>query len=69
MSDEDIIAELKSMDNNWIINWNKILLSYFTAPNTQEEIDDLIKIYNSESNKAFHENGIDMLWLSKDDFE
>lgn len=69
MSDEDIITELKDMDNNWIINWNKILLSYFTAPNTQEEIDDLIKIYNSENNKAFHENGMDMLWLSKDDFE
>ena len=69
MSDEEIIKVLNDMDNNWIINWNKILLSYFTAPNTQEEIDNLIKIYNSESNRAFHENGLDMLWLSKDDFE
>lgn len=69
MSDEEIINELKDMDNNWITSWNKILLSYFTAPNTQEEIDNLIKIYNSKTNKAFHENGLDMLWLSRDDFE
>lgn len=69
MSDEEIIKVLNDMDNNWIINWNKILLSYFTAPNTQEEVDNLIKIYNSEANRAFHENGLYMLWLSKDDFE
>ena len=69
MSDEKIINELKNMDNNWIISWNKILLSYFTAPKDQEEIDNLIKIYNSENNKAFHENGLDMLWLSRNDFE
>ena len=69
MSDNEIVNELKNMDNNWIISWNKILLSYFTAPKDQEEIDNLIKIYNSENNKAFHENGMDMLWLSRDDFE
>ncbi len=69
MSDEDIIEELKNMDNSWIINGNKILLSYFTAPETQEDIDELIKIYGSENDRAFHENGIDMLWLSRDDFE
>lgn len=69
MSDDEIVNELKNMDNNWIISWNKILLSYFTAPKDQKEIDDLIKIYNSENNKAFHENGMDMLWLSRDDFE
>ena len=69
MSDKNIISELKNMDNNWIISGNKILLSYFTAPKTQEEIDNLIKIYGSKEDRAFHENGIDMLWLSKDDFE
>ena len=69
MSDEEIVHELMNMDNNWVIIWNHILLSYFTAPNTQEEIDELIKIYNSESNRLFHENGMAMLWLSKDDFE
>lgn len=69
MDDIDIMDELKNMDNNGYIDWNYILLSYFTAPETQEEIDELIKIYNSDSNKAFHENGMDMLWLSKDDFE
>jgi len=69
MDDIDIMDELKNMDNNGYIDWNYILLSYFTAPETQEEINELIKIYNSDSNKAFHENGMDMLWLSKDDFE
>lgn len=69
MTDDEIVDELKNMDNSWIINWNKILLSYFTAPNTQEEIDDLIRIYNSDNNRAFHENWMKMLWLSKDDFE
>ena len=69
MSDEQIIDELKGMDNNWIFKWNRILLSYFTAPNSLDEIEKLIKIYNSKSNKDFHENGMDMLWLSKDDFE
>lgn len=69
MSDEQIINELKNMDNNWIFTWNKILLSYFTAPNTLNEIKKLIEIYNSENNIAFHENGMKMLWLSKDDFE
>jgi len=69
MDDIDIKDELKNMDNNGYIDWNYILLSYFTAPETQEEINELIKIYNSDSNKAFHENGMDMLWLSKDDFE
>ncbi|MBO4516417.1 hypothetical protein J5751_03135 [bacterium] len=44
-------------------------MSYFTAPSTQEEINQLIQIYNSESNRIFHENGMDMLGLSKDDFE
>lgn len=69
MSDEQIIDELKNMDNNWILTWNRILLSYFTAPDSQEEINKLIEIYNSPANKKFHENGIDMLWLSKEDFE
>lgn len=69
MSDEYIIEELKNMDNNWIINGNKILLSYFTAPETKEDIDKLIEIYGSKDDRAFHENGIDMLWLSRDDFE
>jgi len=69
MSDEQIIDELKGMDNNWIFKWNRILLSYFTAPNSLDEIKKLIEIYNSKSNKDFHENGMDMLWLSKDDFE
>jgi len=69
MSDKCIINELKNMDNNWIISGNKILLSYFTAPKTPEEIDDLIKIYGSKEDRAFHENGMDMLWLSRDDFE
>ena len=68
-SDDYIINELKNMDNNWIINGNKILLSYFTAPETQEDVDNLIKIYGSEKDRAFHENGIDMLWLSRDNFE
>lgn len=68
-TDEEIINDLKNMDNNWILAGNHILLSYFTAPNTQEEVDKLIKIYNSEANKRFHENGMQMLWLSKDDFE
>jgi hypothetical protein len=36
-------------------------LSYFTAPKTPEEIDDLIKIYGSKEDRAFHENGMDML--------
>ena len=69
MTDEQIIDILKKMDNNWIISWNKILLSYFTAPNSLDEIEKLIKIYNSKSNKDFHENGMDMLWLSKEEFE
>ena len=69
MSDEYIIEELKNMDNHWIINGNKILLSYFTAPETKEDIDKLIRIYSSRADRAFHENGIDMLWLSRDDFE
>lgn len=69
MTDEEIVNELRTMDNNWFIDWNDILLSYFTAPQTQEGIDDLIKIYNSESNRAFHENWMDMLWLSRNDFE
>lgn len=69
MTDEEIVNELRTMDNNWFIDWNDILLSYFTAPQTQEEIDNLIKIYNSDSNRAFHENWMDMLWLSRDDFE
>lgn len=69
MTDEEIITELENMDNNWLILWNHILLSYFTAPSTQEEINQLIQIYNSESNRIFHENGMDMLGLSKDDFE
>lgn len=69
MSDEEIIKELEGMDNSWIIAWNNILLSYFTAPNTQEEIDDLIKIYNSENNRIFHKNWMKMLWLSNEDFE
>ena len=69
MSDEQIIEELRNMDNHGIINWNKILLSYFTAPETQEEIDKLLEIYGSEKDRAFHENALDMLWLSRDDFE
>lgn len=69
MTDEQIINELKNMDNNWILSWNKILLSYFTAPEASEEISKLIEIYNSDNNKAFHENWMKMLWLSKDDFE
>lgn len=68
-TDEQIIEELKSMDNNWLIEWNYILLSYFTAPNTLNEIKELIEIYNSENNRAFHENWMEMLWLSKDNFE
>ena len=69
MLDHDILSELRNMDNNSLVSWNYILLSFFTAPNTQEEIDDLIKIYNSEANKRFHENWMEMLWLSKDLFE
>jgi hypothetical protein len=36
-------------------------LSYFTAPNTEEEIKELEQIYKSDANKAFHENGMEML--------
>lgn len=69
MSDEKIVEELTNMDNDWYFSWNKILLSYFTAPNSIDEVKNLIRIYNSESNKAFHENGLDMLWLSREYFE
>jgi len=69
MTDYEIVEELEWMDNNWTFDWNKILLSYFPAPETEEEIQELIKIYKSESNIKFHENWMDMLWLSKDDFE
>ena len=69
MSDYEIIKELENMDNNGLISWNYVLLSFFTAPSTQEEINDLIKIYNSEANRRFHENWLEMLWLSKDSFE
>ena len=69
MTDEEIQKELKNMDNHWLFTWNYILLSYFTAPETKDEISNLIKIYNSKTNKAFHENWMDMLWLSKHNFE
>lgn len=69
MTDREIVEELKRMDNDWLIEWNYILLSYFTAPNTEEEIKKLEQIYKSDANKAFHENGMEMLWFSKDDFE
>ena len=69
MSNDEIIKELRNMDNNWILSWNHILLSYFTAPNTQEEINELIRIYNSDANRRFHENWMKMLWLSQNDFE
>lgn len=63
MSDGEIIEELKKMDNNSLINGNKILLSYYTAPNSDEEIKKLEYIYNSQSNKLFHENGMEnLLW-------
>lgn len=69
MTDREIVEELKRMDNDWLIEWNYILLSYFTAPNTEEEIKKLEQIYKSDANKAFHGNGMEMLWFSKDDFE
>ena len=69
MTDEEIIKELRNMDNNWFLSWNHILLSYFTAPNSQEEINELIKIYDSDANRRFHENWMEMLWLSQEDFE
>ena len=68
MTDEDIVKLLKNMDSK-DFRGSKILLSYFTAPETKEEIKNLLNIYNSENNRAFHENGMDMLWLSKNDFE
>ena len=69
MSDKEIVDVLKSMDNKWTLKWNTILISYFTAPKTEEEIQQLINIYHSENNRKFHENWMGMLWLSKDEFE
>lgn len=69
MSDENIIKKLKSMNSNTILSWNKILLSYYKAPENEEEINKLIEIYKSKEDIAFHENGMKMLWLSENDFE
>ena len=69
MSDKEIVDVLKNMDNKWTLKWNSILISYFTAPETEEEIQQLINIYHSENNRIFHENWMKMLWLPKDEFE
>lgn len=45
------------------------LLSYYNAPKSEKEIEDLINIYKSKEDVTFHKNGIAMLWLSESDFE
>ena len=61
--------ELKKYLINMTWNVSYALFSYYTAPKNNEEIENLINIYKSKEDIAFHKNGIAMLWLSERDFE
>lgn len=66
---EEIINQLKNMNNEGTIRWNKIIFSYFNAPQNKEQIQDIIALYQNSDGKNFVLNGIKNLWLDPDMFE
>lgn len=63
------VQDFKNMGNTSYFKGNNIIFDYFCAP-TQEELDtELYPAYYNESAKDWFENWLDMLWLSKEDFE
>jgi len=65
---EKIIEQLKSMNNSGMLKWNKIIFSYFDSPNSEEEIEQIKKLYDNQEWRDFIMNAVQNLWLNQSDF-
>lgn len=66
---EKIIEQLRSMNNSGMLKGNKIIFSYFDSPNSEEEIEEIKKLYDNKEWHDFIMNAVQNLWLNTSDFD
>ncbi|MDR2540265.1 MAG: L-histidine N(alpha)-methyltransferase [Candidatus Peribacteria bacterium] len=68
-SPEEDVKTLREMGNTSYLKGNYVIFDAFTAPSAEELEQELLPAYNSASQRAWLENGLEILGLQKEDFE
>lgn len=66
---QEIINQIKNMNNSWTLKWNKIIFSYFDIPETAEEIEKTKTLYENQEWKEFIFNWLKNLWIDTSKFD
>lgn len=66
---QEIVNQIKNMNNSWTLKWNKIIFSYFDIPQTPQELDQTTSLYKNKEWKDFILNWLKNLWIDTNKFE